>query len=76
MALQKPGTQRGATMRVFNPASAIAALLTTLHIAPGISQFTIYQHNNHAIFWAVVGVAAVLLVSILIGGSLMLKHRH
>ncbi len=27
-------------------------------------------------FWAVAGIAAGLLVSILIGGSLMLRHRH
>jgi amino acid permease len=63
-------------MRVFNHAHGIAVLLTALHFEPAISQFTIYQRNNNAIFWAVTGIAAVLLVFILIGGSLMLRHRH
>lgn len=63
-------------MPVLNTANGIATLFATSAFEPAISQFTIYQQNNHALFWAVLGVAAVLFVSIVIGGSLMLRHRH
>jgi len=63
-------------MRALSQACGIAVIVAAMNMLPQISQFTIYQRNNHAIFWAVVGVAAVLFAGIVVGGSLMLRHRH
>ena len=63
-------------MQALTSANGISKLFTTWLFEPAISQFTIYQRNNHIIFWAVMGVAAVLLVSIVLGGTMMVRHRH